>query len=78
MQRALHRLRAGTTTLLITHRMATAALADTIVVLDDRVIAEAGTHRELVAAGGIYARRCGLGPGTENRSIGDPETGAEP
>ncbi|WP_288816782.1 ABC transporter ATP-binding protein [uncultured Gordonia sp.] len=62
VQRALHRLRAGTTTLLITHRMATAALADEIVVLDDRVIAEAGTHRELVAAGGIYARRCGLAP----------------
>ena len=62
VQRALHRLRAGTTTLLITHRMATAALADEIVVLDDRVIAEAGTHQELLAAGGIYARRCGLAP----------------
>lgn len=63
VQRALHRLRAGTTTLLITHRMATAALADTIVVLDDRVIAEAGTHQELIAAGGIYARRCGVTAG---------------
>nr|WP_238421304.1 ABC transporter ATP-binding protein [Gordonia sp. 'Campus'] len=78
VQRALHRLRAGTTTLLITHRMATAALADTIVVLDDRVIVEAGTHRELVAAGGIYARRCGLGPGTGTPITGDLETGTEP
>lgn len=73
VQRALHRLRAGTTTLLITHRMATAALADTIVVLDDRVIAEAGTHQELIAAGGIYARRCGLAPGGPGEATRDDE-----
>ncbi|AFR47958.1 ABC transporter ATP-binding protein [Gordonia sp. KTR9] len=90
VQRALHRLRAGTTTLLITHRMATAALADTIVVLDDRVIAEAGTHQELIAAGGIYARRCGLAPdggpgdatrddeGADGSSPNGPDTGSNP
>ncbi len=72
VQRALHRLRAGTTTLLITHRMATAALADQIVVLDDRVIAEAGTHHELLAAGGIYSRRCGLAPA--DAAAGDDES----
>ncbi|WP_055475331.1 ABC transporter ATP-binding protein [Gordonia sp. HS-NH1] len=90
VQRALHRLRAGTTTLLITHRMAAAALADTIVVLDDRVIAEAGTHQELIAAGGIYARRCGFAPddgpgdatrddeGVDGSSPNGPDTGSNP
>ncbi|WP_439032081.1 ABC transporter ATP-binding protein [Gordonia terrae] len=75
VQRALHRLRTGTTTLLITHRMATAALADTIVVLDDKVIAEAGTHQELIAAGGIYARRCGVTPGAGSSDATRPDDG---
>ncbi|MHC3001771.1 ABC transporter ATP-binding protein [Gordonia metallireducens] len=60
VQRALQRLRAGTTTLLITHRMATAALADQIVVLEKGTIVESGAHDELVGAGGVYARRCGV------------------
>lgn len=78
VQRALHRLRAGTTTLLITHRMATAALADEIVVLDDRVIAEAGTHQELLAAGGIYARRCGLAPADATAGDDESVSGSSP
>ena len=58
IQRALLRLRSRTTTLLVTHRLATAALADQIVVLEGGRVVECGTHRDLIAAGGSYAQRC--------------------
>jgi ATP-binding cassette subfamily B protein len=47
---------AGLTTLLISHRFATVRRADAICVLADGQVTERGTHAELVAAGGIYAR----------------------
>ena len=52
---AMERLRQGRTCFVIAHRLATVRRADRILVLDQGGVAEAGTHEELLAAGGIYA-----------------------
>ena len=52
---ALERLAEGRTTIVIAHRLSTVRDADQIAVLDRGVVAERGTHEELVAAAGRYA-----------------------
>jgi ATP-binding cassette subfamily B protein IrtA len=54
VQRALSRLAIGRTVLIIAHRLPTITTADRIVVLTDGTIVEAGTHDQLLAAGGRY------------------------
>jgi ATP-binding cassette, subfamily B, bacterial len=56
ISRALTHLAEGRTTIAIAHRLSTAARADRVLVLDDGVLVEDGSHDELVLAGGVYAR----------------------
>ena len=53
---ALKKNRAGKTTILIAHRISTTQNADHIMVLERGAVAEYGTHAELLAKGGIYAK----------------------
>ncbi|WP_372515734.1 ABC transporter ATP-binding protein [Streptantibioticus silvisoli] len=68
IQRATERLSAGRTTFVIAHRLSTIRKADLILVMDEGAVVERGTHAELLALGGLYARlhaaHAGRGTGT--------------
>ena len=71
---ALRRVSAGRTTVTIAHRLSTAEAADMILVFDDGRVVERGTHKELIAMGGVYAR---LHQSWLEGAVGEPE-GARP
>ena len=56
IQEALERLMQGRTTMIIAHRLSSVVNADRILVLDEGRLVESGSHQELAATGGIYAK----------------------
>ena len=56
LQRSIQRISQGRTAIVIAHRLSTVRHADRILVLENGAVVEDGTHDNLVARGGVYAR----------------------
>jgi subfamily B ATP-binding cassette protein MsbA len=70
----LNRLMKGRTVIMITHRLNTIRGADTIIVLHNGIVAEQGSHDDLLALGGIYAGLYWTKPVAPSKSPAPPST----
>ncbi|MEQ8659890.1 MAG: ATP-binding cassette domain-containing protein, partial [Gammaproteobacteria bacterium] len=75
---ALETLMRDRTTLIIAHRLATVRRADRIIVLDGGRVVASGSHAELLAAGGLYARLARLQFRDDSGHPPDAPGGAQP
>jgi len=70
VQTALTRLMTGRTTIVIAHRLSTVTSADLIYVMEHGRVQDCGTHQELIARDGVYARLCRM-QFEDNLTLGD-------
>ena len=68
IREGLEKLVKGRTAIVIAHRLSTIQHADRIVVLHKGKVRETGTHKELMAKGGLYARLYQLQNGTRKNA----------
>ncbi len=69
IQTAMARLMKGRTVVIIAHRLSTVRSADKIIVMDEGRVEEQGTHRELMALGGLYANLYALQFGETQEAV---------